>query len=254
MEPAIDQGKIRVASYNIHLGIGRDDRFEPERIAAVIQEMQVDIIALQEVGLGAPGFNMLEYLRDACHMDAIAGPTLVTKHGDYGNAILTRHRATVVRPLDISVQRREPRGALDVEFDCKGRQLRLIATHLGLRPAERRAQIRQLLRNVQNAAHTVPLVLTGDLNEWFLWGRPLRWLHRHFKRTPAPATFPSRHPVFALDRIWVKPLQALRHVAVHRSARARVASDHLPLTAVVDLSLAQAVCDGIAGINVRGTA
>jgi endonuclease/exonuclease/phosphatase family metal-dependent hydrolase len=132
--------------------------------------------------------------------------------------------------------RREPRGALDVEFDCDGRSLRLVATHLGLRPAERRAQIQRILRNVQHA-QTGPLVLIGDLNEWFLWGRPLRWLHRHFKRTPAPATFPAHRPLFALDRIWVKPLQALRRIAVHKSARARVASDHLPIAAVVDLSV-----------------
>lgn len=242
-----------MASYNIHLGIGCDDRFEPQRIAAVIQELQVDIIALQEVGLGAPGFNMLQYLRDECRMEAIAGPTLVTQHGDYGNAILTRHRATAVRRLDLSVSRREPRGALDVEFDCEGRHLRLIATHLGLRPAERRAQIQQLLRSVQHVG-TLPLVLTGDLNEWFLWGRPVRWLHRHFKRTPAPATFPSRHPLFALDRIWVKPVQALRRVAVHASARARVASDHLPITGVVDLGLTHAPSDEIARMVVRGMA
>src|SRR5215210_3561879 len=82
--------EIIVASYNIHLGIGRDGHFQPQRIAAVIQEMNADIVALQEVALGAPGFDMLEYLRQTCQMEGIAGPTLVTKRGDYGNAVLTR--------------------------------------------------------------------------------------------------------------------------------------------------------------------
>ena len=89
----------------------------------------------------------------------------------------------------------------------------------------------------------MPTVLMGDVNEWFLWGRPLRWLHRHFQQTPAPATFPARWPVFALDRIWVEPRQALRRVSVHDSATARVASDHLPITATINFSagpLAQA--------------
>jgi endonuclease/exonuclease/phosphatase family metal-dependent hydrolase len=235
----MESGSVKLATYNIHLGIGRDGRFEPERIAAVIGEMRADIVALQEVGLGAPGFNMLAYLRNACGMHGIAGPTLVGKHGEYGNAVLTRHRTTAIRHLDVSVPRRQPRGALDIEFDCDGSRLRMIATHFGLRPAERRAQARQLLHHVRDAG-SWPLVLAGDLNEWYLWGRPLRWLHRHFKRTPAIATFPSGRPLFALDRIWVKPLHALRHVAVHRSARARVASDHLPLTAVVSLAPAAA--------------
>ncbi len=226
--------EITVATYNIHLAIGRDGHYNPSRIAAVIKELQADIIALQEVALGAPGLNMLNYLRSACGMDGIAGPTLVTPHGDYGNAILSRCRATEVRRLDLNVARREPRGALDVEFDCDSQRLRVIATHLGLRPAERRAQIRQLLLSLRNAS-PMPTVLIGDLNEWFLWGRPVRWLHLHFKRTPAPPTFPAGWPLFALDRVWVKPRRVLRRVTVHASALARVASDHLPLTAVLDL-------------------
>jgi endonuclease/exonuclease/phosphatase family metal-dependent hydrolase len=190
---------------------------------------------LQEVELGSPGFNMLQYLREACRMHAIAGPTLVTKQGDYGNAILTRFHATAVRRLDISVPRREPRGALDVELDCGAHRLRVIATHLGLRPAERRTQIQSLLRHVRDTP-VIPLVLMGDLNEWFLWGRPLRWLHRHFESTPSLATFPSRYPLFALDRVWVKPSTTLRRVAVHATALSHVASDHLPLKATLDFS------------------
>ncbi len=224
---------IKVASYNIHLGIGRDGQFKPHRIAAVIAEMKADIVALQEVSLGAPGFNMLEYLRHACRLHAIAGPTLVGPRGEYGNAILTRYPTTAVRQLDLSWPRREPRGALDVQLDCDGMPLRVVATHLGLRPAERRAQIRRLLRAVEGSG-ALPTVLIGDVNEWFLWGRPLRWLHGHFKRTPAPATFPAGRPLIALDRVWVKPRRALRRVAVHASTLARVASDHLPLTALLD--------------------
>ena len=78
----------------------------------------------------------------------------------------------------------------------------------------------------------------GDLNEWFLWGRPLRWLHRHFENTPAPATFPSRLPVLALDRIWVKPRHLLRQLTVHTSRLARRASDHLPLVAEIAVETA----------------
>ena len=75
----------------------------------------------------------------------------------------------------------------------------------------------------------------GDINEWFLWGRPLRWMHKHFQQTPSPPTFPSGFPVFALDRMWVKPRTLLRSMKVHSTRLARVASDHLPLTAELDL-------------------
>ena len=38
-----------VASYNIHRGVGLDRRRDLDRIAAVIEEMQPDVVGLQEV-------------------------------------------------------------------------------------------------------------------------------------------------------------------------------------------------------------
>ena len=60
-------------------------------------------------------------------------------------------------------------------------------------------------------------------------------LHRRFGPMPSLRTFPSRFPVFALDRIWVQPRASLLDVRVHRTPLARRASDHLPLTARVRL-------------------
>jgi endonuclease/exonuclease/phosphatase family metal-dependent hydrolase len=110
----------------------------------------------------------------------------------------------------------------------------VVATHLGLRPAERRDQVvavREGFR-VRPDDHSV---LVGDLNEWFLWGRPLRRLHRHFKQTPSLATFPAFAPFLALDRVWAHPRAMLTRVRVHKSALARKASDHLPLVAELEL-------------------
>jgi endonuclease/exonuclease/phosphatase family metal-dependent hydrolase len=234
-QPPAEQCRLKVASYNIHLGIGRDGLFQPERIGRVIAELDADVICLQEVERRTRGFDMLAYLGAASGYHAVAGPTLLTAHGDYGNAILSRHAPADVQRWDLSVPRREPRGAIAMTIDNGGRALRMIATHLGLRPAERRRQIRKLLACMQETG-SMPTVLMGDVNEWFLWGRPLRWLHRHFREAPAPATFPARWPLFALDRIWVEPWQALLQVTAHRSADALMASDHLPVTATIDFA------------------
>jgi endonuclease/exonuclease/phosphatase family metal-dependent hydrolase len=225
---------IRVASYNTHGGIGRDGHFVPKRIAGVLSELDADVIALQEVENRATGFDMLNYLKQETQFEAIAGPTLLRNGADYGNGLLTRFRVISVQRIDLCVDRCEPRGALDVELDCSGTPMRVLATHLGLRPAERREQIQRLLR-VLEGDRPLPTILTGDINEWFLWGRPLRWLHKHFEQTPARATFPARYPVLALDRIWVKPRTLLRNIAVHSTPLARIASDHLPLKAELDL-------------------
>lgn len=242
--------EVRVASYNVHLAIGRDGNFQPFRIAEVIEELDADTVALQEVSLGNPGFDMLQYLGKYCGMSAIAGPTLMTRRGRYGNGILTRRRITNTRLWNLSVHRCEPRGAIETLLDCNGRPLRIIATHLGLWPAERRRQARRLV-SILESGERVPTVLLGDVNEWFLWGRPLRLMRRHFGHTPAPATFPSGRPVFALDRIFVEPRSGLRRIAVHASGAARQASDHLPIIATLDLS---AACGGAPEQKSRSTA
>ena len=76
-------------------------------------------------------------------------------------------------------------------------------------------------------------ILLGDINEWWLWGRPLRWLHRRFGASPARRTFPPRLPLLALDRVWVHPRSVLAEVAVVDTPAARRASDHLPVVATL---------------------
>jgi endonuclease/exonuclease/phosphatase family metal-dependent hydrolase len=228
---------LTLATYNIHIGLGRDGRLAPERIASVVQELKADIIALQEVQLGAKRFDMPAYLRKATGYQVLAGPTIVDPvRGNYGNALLTRQCVKSFCQVDLSVDGREPRGALDATLACGADTLRVVATHLGLKPAERRAQVTKLLAALAGKPVSRATILLGDLNEWFLWGRPLRWLHQHFEETPAPATFPAGFPVFALDRVWVRPRHLLRRLFVHASPLARQASDHLPVVAQLQMN------------------
>lgn len=223
---------LRVATWNIHGATGTDRVRCAQRIAAVVAELNADIVALQEVPLGgrdAP--DVLATLRDATGWHAVEGPTLDTPARRYGNAVLTRWPVSASRALDLSFGSREPRGALDVDIDHAGETLRIVATHLGLRARERRAQISRLLRAFDRP--DLPVILAGDINEWFVWGRALRMLVSHFRAAPAPRTFPSRWPVFSLDRIWIHPGARLVDVHAHRSALARIASDHLPLVAAI---------------------
>jgi endonuclease/exonuclease/phosphatase family metal-dependent hydrolase len=90
--------------------------------------------------------------------------------------------------------------------------------------------VRRILRALDHAP-LGPAVVMGDLNEWYLWGRPLRWLHRRFAAMRTPPTFPARRPLLKLDRIWGHPATAIVRLAAHRSALTREASDHLPLVA-----------------------
>ncbi len=226
--------RIVVATYNVHRCIGLDGRHDAGRTRAVLREINADVVALQEIEWRAQdALHTLNQLSRDTGYEFIAGPTLLRGDGHFGNALLTRLALRRVSRADLSVPGREARGVIDAVLETGGSPLRVLATHLGLRAGERRAQMRRLLSLLEG---TVPTVLMGDLNEWFLWGRSLRWLRGHFGTSPAPATFPSRRPVFALDRIWAEPRGILQDIRVHHSALARIASDHLPLVGVLDLS------------------
>jgi endonuclease/exonuclease/phosphatase family metal-dependent hydrolase len=223
-----------VASYNIHRCIGRDSLVSPDRIAAVIRELDADVVALQEVE-AQHRFGALDqwaFLAETLGYHCTPGISLRTQRRNYGNALLSRQSPKAVRLHDLSVDHREPRGAIDVDLTLRdGRAIRVIATHLGLRGRERERQIallRPLLEPDGNAATTL---LLGDLNEWRPSSANLKALHPLFHPSPAPPTFPARRPLFALDRILVAGAARIAEVAPHRSELAREASDHLPVRA-----------------------
>ncbi len=232
--------RLRVASYNIHRCMGADGVRSPERIADVIRELDADIVALQEVesrmGMDADA-HQLNYLAQVTGFVAVAGPTVLRPDSHYGNALLTRLPVLAVRRLDLSVRGFEPRGALDVDLDAGGEPLRIISTHLGLRHRERREQVARLLGVLEQ--HTDRrLLLLGDINEWVPGSRTLGRLHARLGQSPAPRTYPARRPLFALDRVWASPREIIADLARHDTALARVASDHLPVTARVCIPLA----------------
>lgn len=227
-----------MASYNIHRCYGRDGRYAPSRIREVLHGLNAQVIALQEVELLHEAPDLLDFFCESTSWKIIHGPTLTRDSGHYGNALLTSLSIESVDRIDLSMTGREPRGALHVRLRHEGSLLEVIATHLGLRPGERRSQIKQLLGVLNNSEEsqsgTAFKVLMGDLNEWFLWGRPLRWLRGHFKGSPAVASYPACCPIFALDRIWVEPYEKLAGVKVLNNKLTRAASDHLPLIAQVE--------------------
>ncbi len=225
-----DPWPVTVATWNIHAAVGLDGHFSPQRIADVLCETNADIVALQEVPLGGTHWpDVLALLCTRLGRVGVEGPTFSVGGRRFGNAVLSRFPVLRTRRIDMSFGAREPRGAVDADIFCHGSPLRVIATHLGLRAAERRAQVARLLQAFDTAE--MPVLLMGDVNEWFVWGRTLRTLVSHFQPVPAPATFPACHPVLALDRIWIRPRHRLVQVRVHASPLARMASDHLPLLA-----------------------
>jgi len=233
---ALKLNVLHIASYNIHRCVGVDRRCDVERVAQVIRELACDTIGLQEVDSRPSERSdsmQLDFLAQATGMQAVAGATIVRHEGQYGNALLTRRKILGVYRHDLSFPRCEPRGALQVQLDIGGHSVHVFVMHLGLRPAERRYQVRKVLSILKEIPMNQPVVVLGDINEWLPLGRPLRWLHGLLGKPPWERTFPVWAPMFALDRVWVRPRGSLLDFQVHRSATARQASDHFPVKAVV---------------------
>lgn len=226
---------FRLVSYNIHGGIGWDRRFDIDRTLGVLRETEADIIALQEVRIFGPdGSPLLSRLVGGTGLMPISGTVMDHDGNPYGNAVLTRFPIKRVGRVDLSIRGHEPRGALDVELLCHQSPFRLINTHLGLSPWERRAQGQRLQEHF-GTDFPLPTALVGDLNGWLLWSGALAQLRRRFNGGPTLATFPVPHPLIGLDRVWVHPASILTGLRVHVSDLSRAASDHYPLVAEVDL-------------------
>jgi endonuclease/exonuclease/phosphatase family metal-dependent hydrolase len=233
--------RLRIATYNVHACVGRDGRHDPDRVASVIAELNADVVALQEftypasVALETREPVVLTTLdRYTCALGPTRNRTREAMTECFGNALLTRHRIVEVHRIDLSMERREPRGALAATIDVGGTVLHVLATHLGLRIHERRFQVRQIVEYLESVRDTFVVVL-GDFNDWLPGRSAAHVLDHRLGRPPRPATFPVAWPVVALDRIWVHPHRALRAISVHATPIARLASDHLPVVAEIDV-------------------
>jgi endonuclease/exonuclease/phosphatase family metal-dependent hydrolase len=236
------EADLVVASYNIHKCVGMDGRFDPLRTAMVIEELGADIVAIQEADRR---FGTRDGLLDLLHIEEKMGLTAVpvamsdASHGWHGNALLYREGA--VRDIQrLKLPGAEPRGAIVVDLEVKGRILRVIAAHLGLLRHSRARQMEALIAEVSECG-TKPTIILGDLNEWRLGRRSaLNGLPDSFGPSEALPSFPSRYPVLALDRIVGTPSDLVARLEVHDSELARIASDHRPIKAHIDLKRAEA--------------
>lgn len=230
--------RLAVATYNLHRCVGGDGRMDPSRVALVLRQLDCDVLSLQEVDCATHGPGGVDQgallALELGGLHVAAAPLVRRGSVSTGNAILSRHSVTAVRHVDLSVQSREPRMALDVELDVGGRRVRVVGTHLGLRGVERVAQVDRLLAALSEGEEDLT-VLLGDFNEWRAQGHSLRSLAAAFPDVSLGLTFPALWPVLPLDRVYLRRQGRISEAGPHATPEARRASDHLPFRAVIEL-------------------
>ncbi|MES2570120.1 MAG: endonuclease/exonuclease/phosphatase family protein [Verrucomicrobiota bacterium] len=237
---------MRILTYNIHSGIGTDRRRSLARIAQIIAEQNPDVVALQEVDCArarSEHVNQAGLLAADLIMEFHFHAALRVEVEEYGDAILSKHPMRLIRAGHLPTVKSgfflEPRGALWTEIDVHGTPWQVINTHFGLGRAERLLQAAALLDSdwAGSALKRSPLVVCGDFNSQ-AGGRVHRLLSgtlRDVQRDGRRNTFPSRFPMLCLDHIFIGTGIRIADVNVVRTPLARVASDHLPLLAELEL-------------------
>ena len=229
--------KLTFASYNIHKGVGLDRRRDPERILSVLHEIDADIIALQEADrrIGERASVLPRAEIDDTHWRVVEVARRPRSIGWHGNALLVRRGIDIIEGEALALPTLEPRGAACGEIVVEGCRLRVIGTHLDLSGLRRRDQIRSLLRFVEHCPGDLPTVIMGDFNQWGRQTGAMREFADGWQIITPGRSYPSRQPVATLDRIVASRHWNCVAAEVHHTGLAAVASDHLPITAVLEL-------------------
>lgn len=228
---------LRIVTYNIHRGRGLDRRTRPERIAEVLQALNPDIIALQEViGPGRTSAGHAELIGAALGMGWIMGPIRELRNHQFGNMILSRFPMWNHAQYDLSWQTCEPRGTQRVAVDVGPGTLQVYNAHLGTALLERRYQAARLAAWVHDRRTPGPKILLGDFNEWSrtlagdILAEKLQSIDI-FQFLKRRRTYPGIFPLVHLDHIYYEGDITVRDVSLPKTRLALLASDHLPLVA-----------------------
>jgi len=233
---------MRIATFNIHKGIGGVDRhYRPDRLINLLRHLEADVLLLQEVDHGARRtdyHHQSRIIADAVGMPHVAvglnhklrGP------GAYGNVTISRHPIISSGNIDLSRPLKKKRGALYTQIDLPGLgPTHVYNFHLGLIHFERVSQVRQILSLPALAEDPAsPAIIAGDSNDWRgrlcrKWFEPQGFVEagqtllgqRH-------RTFPAFRPLFSLDRVYYRNIAARQLVDVDHNDLLH-ASDHRPV-------------------------
>ena len=172
---------MRVVSWNIRWGCGKDGRIRIHAIIDVLRRLNPDVVCLQEV---AANHSELEGSATANQFKQLGGafggyhsmehaPSELYKNNSprlFGNLILSRYRISQVHrhllpwPADPENPAGMPRGLMETVIDAPSGKLRLMTTHLEYHSAlQRRAQV-QRIRELHAEASARARIFQPDPN------------------------------------------------------------------------------------------
>ncbi len=250
--------QIRVMTYNIHHGAGRDGKLDIDRIAEVIESEKPDIVGLQEVdknfGSRSANQDQVKLLAEKLGMFYFYGPAIVGSDPEnpnlYGNLILSRFPIQESKVHRLANEKgMEPRVCLESQIEINNRKFTFMVTHLNHRVNRVRiAQVGDIMNRIENIDG--PIVLMGDFNclppgekdgtEWKEKTMPVALIMEKFKDSFLLTQKKKESNVLdsrRIDYIFVSPdiASKVKSYRQKRDSVTDVASDHMPV--IVELNL-----------------
>ncbi len=221
---------LRVLTYNIHHGEGRDGLFDYNRLGRIISGVNPDVVALQEVDkdtIRADRKDQAQLLGELTQMDPFFGRAMYYQEGEYGGAVLSRYPLENMKAHSLPYRTgSEPRVAVEVTVN-PGDGLPnfiFVSTHLcNANEVVRTDQATRLQALFGDAK--LPVVMAGDFNSR-AHQPPMRLL---FSKGWLDAT----RNVSRIDYILIRNMDPWK-VIEDKALDEPVASDHLPLLAVLE--------------------
>ena len=235
---------LRVATYNIHKGVqgtGPRRRLEIHNLGHAVEQLDADVVCLQEVRKlhrreaqyfsHWPEMAQAEFLAPEGY-EAVYRTNAVTRHGEHGNAMLSRWPVVAHQHEDMSDHRFEQRGLLHAEVMAHGLAVHVVVVHLGLIRASRVRQVAQVRRFIEREVPCdSPLIVAGDFNDWgALVNKAFTAVDLVAFQESRYPTYPSRMPLVQLDYVYARGLKPLGVHVPNGRIWGRM-SDHLPLIA-----------------------
>lgn len=183
LPPVTGFSGLRVATYNIHKGVrglGPRKRLEIHNLGLAVEALDADLVFLQEVRafhtrearrfqrthFGWPDEGQADFLAPEGYAAAYRS-NAVTRHGEHGNALLSRWPIGDIGHHDVSDHRFEQRGLLHVPVQWNGGTVHAVVVHFGLVHSSRVRQVQRLARFIEaEVPRHEMLVVAGDFNDW----------------------------------------------------------------------------------------
>lgn len=236
--PGIRVDTLRILAYNIHHGEGMDERIDLDRIADLINDLDPDLVAMQEVDSVVDRTQRVDQatvLAGKTGMDAHFGEFMPYQGGKYGMSVLSRWPVLEFENIRLP-DGDEPRSSatVTVQSPATGAQLIFAGIHFYRTEQERGAQAQSLVERLSDS--TLPTILAGDFNS-----QPgtfvMQFLDKNYsilEKEGNGFTFPSYEPAREIDFILIRDGTEYE-VLSHQVLNEPVMSDHQPILADIVL-------------------